>query len=58
MFRAAMCLSSGELLYQCCDTWFMLFCVDGRLVHIPELTNASASSSGATSLLFESSWLA
>jgi len=34
MFRAAMCPSSGELLYQC-DTWFMSPCVDGRLVCIP-----------------------
>ena len=31
MFRAAMCPSSGELLYQC-DTWFMSLCVDDRLV--------------------------
>ena len=31
MFRAAMCPSSGELLYQC-DTWFTSLCVDGRLV--------------------------
>jgi len=30
-FRAAMCPSSGELLYQC-DTWFMSLCVDDRLV--------------------------
>jgi len=28
--RAAMCQSSGELLYQR-DTWFMSLCVDGRL---------------------------
>jgi len=27
MFRAAMCPSSGELLYQC-DTWFVSLCVD------------------------------
>ena len=27
MFRAAMCPSSGELLYQS-DTWFMSLCVD------------------------------
>ena len=27
MFRAAMCPSSGELLYQC-DTWFMSICAD------------------------------
>jgi len=26
MFRAAMCPSSGELLYQC-DTWFMSLCL-------------------------------
>ena len=26
MFRAALCPSSGELLYQC-DTWFMSLCV-------------------------------
>ena len=31
MFRAAMCLTSGELLYQC-DTWFMSLCVDDRLI--------------------------
>ena len=31
MFRAAMCPSSGELLYQC-DTWFMPLCVDDRPV--------------------------
>jgi len=31
MFRAAMCPSSGELLYQC-DTWFMSLCVDDCLV--------------------------
>ena len=31
MFRAAMCPSSGELLYQC-DAWFMSLCVDDRLV--------------------------
>ena len=31
MFRAAMCPSSGELLYQC-DTWFMSLCVDDHLV--------------------------
>ena len=31
MFRAAMCPSSGELLYQC-YTWFMSLCVDDRLV--------------------------
>jgi len=31
MFRAAMCPSSGELLYQC-DTWFMSLCVDDSLV--------------------------
>ena len=30
-FRAAMCPSSGELLYQC-DTWFMSPCVDDCLV--------------------------
>jgi len=30
MFRAAMCPSSGELLYQC-DTSFMSLCVDDRL---------------------------
>jgi len=31
MFRAAMCPSSGELLYQC-DTWFMPLSVADRLV--------------------------
>ena len=31
MFRATMCPSSGELLYQC-DTWFMSLYVDDRLV--------------------------
>ena len=31
MFRAAMCPSSGELLYQC-DIWLMSLCVDDRLV--------------------------
>ena len=31
MFRAAMCPSSVELLYQC-DTWFISLCVDDRLV--------------------------
>jgi len=31
MFRAAMCPSSGEILYQS-DTWFMSLCVDDRLV--------------------------
>jgi len=31
MFRAAMCPSSGELLYQC-DTWCMSPCVEDRLV--------------------------
>ena len=31
MFRAAICPSSGEVLYQC-DTWFMSLCVDDRLV--------------------------
>ena len=31
MFRAAMCPSSGELLYQC-DTWLMSLRVDDRLV--------------------------
>jgi len=48
LFPAAMCPSSGELLYQC-DTWFMSLyaddrlvrwfmslCVDDRLVCIPE----------------------
>ena len=30
MFRVAMYLSSGELLYQC-DTWFMSLCVDDRM---------------------------
>jgi len=30
MFRTALC-PSGELLYQC-DIWFMLLCVDDRLV--------------------------
>jgi len=35
MFRAVMCPSSGELLYQC-DTWFMSLCVDDRLVCLPE----------------------
>ena len=29
MFWAAMCPSSGELLYQC-DIWFMSLCVDDR----------------------------
>ena len=31
MFRAAMCPSSGQLLYQC-DTWYMSLCADDRLV--------------------------
>jgi len=31
MFRAAMCPSSGQLLYQC-HTWFMSLCIDDRLV--------------------------
>jgi len=31
MFWAAMCPSSGELLYQC-DAWFMSLCVDDSLV--------------------------
>ena len=31
MFRAAMCPSSVELLYQC-GTWFVSLCVDYRLV--------------------------
>jgi len=31
MFRAAICSSSEELLYQC-DTWFMSLCVDDRVV--------------------------
>ena len=31
MFRAAMCPSPGELLYQC-DTWLMSLCADDRLV--------------------------
>jgi len=31
MFRAALCPSSGELLYQS-DTWLMSHCVDDRLV--------------------------
>jgi len=31
MFRAVMCPSSGEVLYQC-DTWFMSLCGDDRLV--------------------------
>ena len=31
MFRAAMCPSSGELVYQC-NTWFMSLCIDDRLV--------------------------
>ena len=35
MFRAAMCPSSRELLYQC-DNWFMSLCVDDRLVRIPD----------------------
>jgi len=35
MFRAAICPSSGELLYQC-DKWFMSLCVDDRLVRIPD----------------------
>ena len=34
-FRTTMCLSSAELLYQC-DTWFMLLCVDDRLLCIPD----------------------
>jgi len=33
MFQAAMCPSSGELLYRCV-TWFMSLCVDDRLVCI------------------------
>ena len=37
MFHAAMCPSSGELLYQY-DTWFMSLCVDDRLVRIPYQT--------------------
>jgi hypothetical protein len=36
MFRAAMCPSSGELLYQY-DTWFMSPCVDDRVVLTPGL---------------------
>ena len=36
VFQAAMCPSSGELLYQC-DTWFMSLCVDDRLVCIPNI---------------------
>ena len=35
IFRAATRPLSGELLYQC-DTWFMLLCVDDRLVCIPD----------------------
>ena len=31
MFQAAMCPSSGELLYQF-DVWFLSLCVDDRLV--------------------------
>jgi len=31
MFQAALCPSSGELLYQS-DTWFMSLCADDRLV--------------------------
>ena len=31
MFRAAICSSSEELLYQC-DTWFMSLCVDDCLL--------------------------
>jgi len=31
MFRATMCPSSGELMYQC-DTWYMSLCVDDRLI--------------------------
>jgi len=34
-FQAAMCLSSGELFYQC-DTWFMSLCADDRLVCVPD----------------------
>jgi len=37
MFHAAMCPSSGELLYQY-DTWFMSLCADDRLVRIPYQT--------------------
>jgi len=36
MFRAAMCLSSGELLYHC-DIWFVSLCVDDRLVCLPTM---------------------
>ena len=39
MFRAAMCPSSGELLYQR-DTWFMSLCVDDRLVMTPGLCHS------------------
>ena len=35
MFRADMCLSSGELLYQC-DTWFISLCVENRLACISD----------------------
>jgi len=31
MFRAAMCPSSGELIYQY-DIWYMSLCIDDRLV--------------------------
>jgi len=31
MFRAAMCPSSGELIYQC-DIWYMSLCIDDCLV--------------------------
>ena len=33
MFRATMCPSSGELLYQC-DTWFMSLCGSGKQEHM------------------------
>jgi len=35
MFRATMCPSSGELLYQC-YTWFVSLCVDNRMECIPD----------------------
>jgi len=39
MFRAAVCPSSGELLYQC-DTWFMSLYVGDRLVLTPGLCHS------------------
>jgi len=55
MFRAAVCPSSGELLYQC-DTWFISICVDDRLVCIPDTFRAALCPSSGELLCQCDTW--